>query len=87
MSKKQEATFSTTVCGMPCGVVVDSFQYSPPSRKPASLCSCPDEYYGHTDMEWHLIDRKGYQAGWLQEKMSDNDIEQLTIEIEENYHE
>jgi len=84
---KEQASFSTTVCGIPCGVVVDSYYYHPPSRKCAALCETPEEYYGDEQIEWHLIDRKGYNAEWLFNKMSETDIETLEEKIREEQNE
>ena len=36
---------------------------------------------GFAEIEWRLLDRKGYPAQWLQNKMTDSDKEKLEIEI------
>lgn len=84
---KETADFDTTVCGIPCGVVVDTYHYQPPSKKCAQQCETPDEFYGYTEIEWHLLDRKGYHARWLEDKMTDGDNETLEEEIMEEYNE
>ena len=37
----------------------------------------PPEY---EDVEWRLVDSKGYPAGWLEEKMNDYDVTGITCE-------
>ena len=75
---KYEADFETHVCGIPCGVVVERFIDVPPN--PNSWDS-PDDYYGYIEIEWFLIDRKGYKANWLRNKMSKDDVDKLENEI------
>ena len=79
---KHEADFSTTVCGIPCGVLIESFTHKAPDH---TSWASPDDYYGYTDCEWILLDRKGYTAEWLENKMSKNDVESLEIEIFEHF--
>ena len=81
---KETATFSTTVCGIPCGVFVDDYVHVPPFRGSPQLCDSDMDYYGYTEIDWHLLDRKGYKADWLKRKMNKFDVEQLEIEIGEN---
>lgn len=63
--------------GIPCLIgVVDyscvkgSYSYNAPSDW---------DYYGYSDIEWELLDRKGYRAKWLEYKL-DTDT---NAEIEE----
>jgi len=44
-----------------------------------------DDYYGYTEMEWELLDRKGYPAKWLENKLTDDDIERIESEIAAHY--
>jgi len=62
---RENPDFETRVCGIPCGVVIDatvrgwgSSYYEPPE---------PDY------CEWHLVDRRGYRAEWLESKLTTND--------------
>ena len=59
------------VCGIPCliGVthydrVKGSYSYNAPSDL---------DYYGYSESEWEILDRKGYKAAWLERKMTDYD--------------
>jgi len=80
---KQSADFSTTVCGIPCGVVVDTYYYRKGNY--SSQAVDPSEYYGEEEIEFTLLDRKGFVANWLYAKMADNDIEQIEEEIREHH--
>jgi hypothetical protein len=63
--------------GIPCLIgVIDyscvkgSYSYHAPSDW---------DYYGYSDIEWELLDRKGYRAKWLEYKLDDD----TNAEIEE----
>jgi hypothetical protein len=83
MSKRETADMETTVLGIPCGVVVDS--YSAP--RPAYIGKFPGAGFGDAEppepeeIEWHLIDRKGYRADWLAERMTDADCRDVESEL------
>jgi len=32
------------------------------------------DYYGYTDMDFTVLDRKGYKAPWLERKMTSEDV-------------
>jgi hypothetical protein len=80
------ATFETTISGIPCKIRVDHYSkgtYSP-------LAETPSEYYG--DFEFTVLDRKGYQADWLERKMTKDDPGRILDEylgycemVEESY--
>lgn len=79
---KYNSDFSTHVCGIPCGVVVESFTEVKPDY---TSWASPEDYYGYTESEWFLVDRKGYKADWLERKMNDDDRDELEIEVKTNY--
>ena len=57
--------------GIPCQVDVTYF-YSK-SGTYSRQAETPDEYYGCTEIEFEVYDRKGYKAAWLERKMTDDD--------------
>lgn len=73
-SRKQSRTaglLEATIAGIPClievetcNVVKGSYYYNAPSDW---------DYYGYTEIEFAVFDRKGYKAAWLERKMSDSD--------------
>lgn len=42
----------------------------------------PDDYYDTWDLDCHILDRKGYRADWLEEKLVMDD--DLRNEVEKN---
>ncbi len=76
--RKEQADFTTRVLGIPCGVVIDScLVVKGQGMRAASDVDCT----GFAEIDWRLLDRKGYPARWLQKKMTDGDKEKLEIEI------
>ena len=70
----------TTIAGIPCKVeVTHYFVQKPLGPRADSDLDC----YGYTDIEYLVLDRRGYPAAWLAEKMDDRDVEQLENEIKE----
>lgn len=55
-----------------CTVVDGSFSHDAPSDF---------DYYGYTDIEYALLDRKGYKAAWLESKVGSEIKEQIHAEI------
>ena len=86
MSKREDAHFETTVCGIPCGVRVTSFTGARPWRQHTFRgagpgdCDPPEP----EDFEYILLDRKGYPAEWLEDKMTARDRSELESEISAN---
>ena len=80
--------YEITVCGIPCGVVIQDYTIAPPYRGPAQRCDSDVDYYGYTEIEWFLIDRKGYSAEWLERKMDEaglrKEVEDEIIELFNN---
>jgi len=70
---------SSTVSGIPCLIQVDrclvvkgSYSYNAPSDW---------DYYGYQEIEFTVLDRKGYPAPWLERKMTDDDTDRIESEI------
>lgn len=82
MSNREIPNFNTTVSGIPCGVVIDSYilgkawrQHTFPGAGPGD-CDPPEE----AEVTWHLVDRKGYYAGWLEAKLTPKDYTRIDEE-------
>ncbi len=80
--KRLCADFVTTVAGIPCGVVVTDYVAARPWKQHtfagAGPGDCdPPEY---EDVEWRLVDGDGYPAGWLEEKLNDDDATRIERE-------
>lgn len=76
----ERADFETTVGGIPCGVVIDLYEVN----RPCANADNPWDYYGYTECDWHLVDRKGYKAAWLANKMTPEDSRRIAQEIEKH---
>jgi hypothetical protein len=44
------------------------------------------DYYGYTESEWEVLDRKGYKAAWLERKLSSKDESRIESEIAEYFN-
>ena len=65
------------ISGIPCWIEVDYIHI----QKPNSNADNPDDYYGYSDVEFTVCDRRGRPAPWLERKMSDNDGHRIKAEI------
>ena len=78
LAVKYSADFETTVAGIPCGVVIEG--YSP--GVPAKLFGLPENCYPAepSELEFILVDRGGYRAQWLMDKLTDDDCARIERE-------
>lgn len=68
----------THIQGIPCLInVIDSCYRKPQPWNDASS----DDYYGGWELEWEVLDRKGYKAPWLEKKMKAADVDRIEQEI------
>lgn len=58
------------IAGIPYQVKVLSFHRQAPWR--GSIMSCPSDvdWYGYTEMDYEILDRKGYKAPWLEKNQN-----------------
>ena len=77
---KHSADFETTVAGIPCGVVVSHYEKVEGDK---GTWASDVDYYGYTECDWFLVDRKGYRANWLEGKMTRKDERRIEREIDE----
>lgn len=73
------------IAGIPCQVKVTYFHKQAPWRGSAHNCPSDLDYYGYTEMDYEILDRKGYKAPWLEKKISDKDTQEIERLIEEAY--
>lgn len=74
--------FESHIQSIPCRIEVTHFLDVP--GNPHTWDSA-DDYYGFTEAEWDVLDRKGYKADWLARKQTDEDLERITHEIRERH--
>lgn len=68
------------IAGIPCLIEITYFTKVKGDR---STWASDWDYYGYTESEWNVRDRKGYAAAWLEKKLTGADRERIEIEIEE----
>jgi hypothetical protein len=75
------AEIESRVAGIPCLIGVThfvsvrgSYSYNAPSDM---------DYYGYTESEWDVLDRRGRPAAWLERKLTDDDRQRIEQEIAE----
>ena len=72
-------TFEFRVAGIPCIIgVKEYFKQEPQGSWADSDWDC----YGYTDVDYDILDRKGYLANWLAKKSSDSDDNKIFDAIE-----
>jgi hypothetical protein len=72
MNRKYELVFDTRIAGIPCQIGVTYFHYQPPWRGSAHTCDSDVDYYGYTELEYDVLDRRGRPAAWLEKKIDDD---------------
>lgn len=72
-------TIDFKVCGIPCQIEVLSYDPIAHGRFGGRPEDCyPDE---GGESEWQLLDRNGYRAKWLENKMTDADREAVEQKV------
>jgi hypothetical protein len=80
MNKKYELVFDTRIAGIPCQIGVTYFHYQPPWRGSAQTCDSDWDYYGYTELEYDVLDRRGRPAAWLEKKIDDEIRTEIQLE-------
>jgi hypothetical protein len=75
------AEIESTVAGIPCLIGVTEFS----SVRGSYSYNAPSDmdYYGYTESDWEVLDRRGRPAAWLDRKLTDADRSRIEREIEE----
>lgn len=73
------AEIESRIAGIPCLICVThfnsvrgSYSYNAPSDM---------DYYGYTESEWEVLDRRGRPAAWIERKMTGADQSRIEQEI------
>lgn len=82
MSKQTyDVEIETRVRGIPCVVgVVYYFK-----ARPNPYASNDWDYYGYASRDYIILDRKGYPAAWLEDKMTKEDYAKVDKIVDEYY--
>jgi hypothetical protein len=75
------AEIESTVAGIPCLIGVTEFNSV---RGSYSYHADSDmDYYGYTESEWVVLDRRGRPAAWLERKLTDAERSRIEQEVAE----
>lgn len=73
------AEIESRIAGIPCLIGVThfnsvrgSYSYNAPSDM---------DYYGYTESEWEVLDRRGRPAAWLERKLTDRERSRIDEEV------
>lgn len=77
-------TFSTRISGIPCQIRVQHLTQPQPMRIYGMGIEDADPPEPG-EFEFEVLDRKGYKAAWLANKLKDDDIERLYEEASAAY--
>jgi len=75
------AEIESTVAGIPCLIGVTEFNSV---RGSYSYHADSDmDYYGYTESEWVVLDRRGRPAAWLERKLTEAERSRIEQEVTE----
>lgn len=74
----------TRVAGIPCIARVTHFHLQRPHRGSPHTCHSDLDYYGYTECEFQILDRRGRPAPWLERKLTDAEVARIEEEITES---
>jgi hypothetical protein len=75
------AEIESTVAGIPCLIGVTEFS----SVRGSYSYNAPSDmdYYGYTESDWEVLDRRGRPAAWLERKLTDAERSRIEQEVAE----
>lgn len=76
--------FDHHVAGIPCQVGVTHFFRQAPWKGSAHTAPSDMDYYGYTEMEYDILDRRGRPAAWLERKLTDRERSRIDEEVFEH---
>jgi len=71
--------FDSRIAGIPCQIEIT--HYTPAERKIVTCTTIDPPDPG--ELEWQVLDRKGYPAAWLEAKMTRDDVWRIDDECEQ----
>lgn len=77
-------TIDTRIAGIPCQAYVTHCYIQAPHRGSAHTCHSDMDYYGYSEIEFEVLDRRGRPAPWLAKKLTSDDDERIQSEIIEH---
>jgi len=77
---KRYDRMESSIAGIPCLIEITYYKKVAPDY---NSWASDQDYYGYTESEWNVRDRKGYAATWLDKKMTGADRDRIESEIDE----
>lgn len=77
-------TIDARVCGIPCLIGIESYQHQAPDYRSRDS---DWDYYGWTESEWSVLDRRGRHARWLERKLTQKDRDEIEGLIDAHFAE
>lgn len=74
------------VKGIPCQIRVDHYEKVKPWKGSPHNCPSDADFYGYEDIEYTVLDRKGYEATWLEKKIDVEEDEKIQFMISDYYN-
>ena len=72
------ADFESSVAGIPCGIRIDSVFI----KKPDAFNDASDwDHDGYDEIDFTVLNRYGYEAPWLQKKITPSDTLRIELHI------
>lgn len=69
----------TRIAGIPCKINVKLFERVQGSY--SRYEESAQDYYGWTELDWDVLDRRGRPAPWLERKLTADEIRRIESEI------
>ena len=71
------------ISGIPCLIRVTHFE----SVRGSYSYNAPSDmdYYGYTECEWEVLDRRGRPAAWLERKLTDKMISEIESTVSQYF--
>ena len=78
------AEIESRVAGIPCLIGVTHYECVQGSYN--YHADSDMDYYGYSEAEWEVLDRKGYKAAWLERKLTARDHDRINAEIDQYFN-
>ena len=79
MTTSYIAEIQTRVAGIPC--IIGVIEYSSTSGSYNYNAASDMDYYGYTDCNWEVCDRRGRPAPWLAKKLTSKEESRIEREV------
>lgn len=82
MKRNYIAEIDARVAGIPC--LIGVIEYSEIKGSHSYNAPSDMDYYGYTEVEFEVLDRRGRPAAWLERKLDNNQREEIEYLISEH---